>query len=111
MPQRQVNLSAGPGFTSIFATIPLHYLKIWKDDERNTINLVYRLPNDNFTATYTTDSSMGDIIERVGPGRHGLLGHQAAFSASGQTATELIRMRASDNSVIAINIFESETNL
>lgn len=109
--QRTVATTAGAGFTSILATIPLHYFKIWADADRNVAALEYQLPDDSFATTYTTDASIGDVIERIGPGRHGLLGAPAAFSASGQAATTLIKVRYTDGTSRNVNIYESETNL
>ena len=78
--QRKVTI--GTDYTDISATIPLHYLKIWADNDRNAASLNYKTPDDSFATVFTTDSSIGDIIERFGRGRHGLLGAPAAFSRS-----------------------------
>ena len=109
--QRKLATTAGAGFTDIVATIPLHYLKIWPDGDRNVNALEYQLPDDAFVTTYTTDVSIGDMIERLGPGRHGLLGIPAAFSASGQAATILVKLRFADGTSRSVNIYESETSL
>lgn len=107
--QRIAAVAAGAGFTGIFATIPLHYLKVYPDGDRTAAAMEYKIPDDNFVATYTAD--LGDIIERLGPGRHGLLGHPAQFTRTGQTATELLRIRFADAAARNIVVFESETNL
>lgn len=109
--QRLVTIGAGPTYTSIFATMPCHYLKIVPDGDRNVAAMNYKLPDDNFVSVYTTDVSMGDFIERVGPGLNGFLGYQAAFSASGQTATELIRIKFADDVSRNVIVYESESAL
>jgi hypothetical protein len=109
--QRQVTTTAGAGFTNISATIPVHFLRIWPNADRNVAALEYQLPDDDFATTYTTDVSMGDIIERIGHGRHGLLGHHAAFTASSQTATILAKVRFADGTSRIVNVYESENPL
>ena len=109
--QRSVTIAAGAGFTDVSATIPLHYLKIWPDGDRNIAALEYKVPDDAFATTFSTDVSIGDIIERLGPARHGLLGIPAAFSASGQVATVLIKLRFADGVSRNVNVLESESAL
>lgn len=108
---RKVTVAAGAGFTDISATIPLHFLKVYPDGDRNVAALEYKTPDDSFTATLTTDVSLGDIIERLGSGRHGLLGIPAVFSASLQTATVLLKVRFADGLSRDVIVFESETSL
>lgn len=110
--QRQVTLTGGAGvFDSISATIPLHYLKIWPDGDRQVTTMEYKIPDDSFVQTFITDSSIGDIIERIGPGRSGLLGVPTAYGRSDQVATVIIKIHAGDNSAMKINILESENAL
>lgn len=106
---RQVTL--GANYTDISATIPLHYLKIWADGDRNATALEYKTPDDDFTANFITDASMGDFIERIGPGRHGLLGVPTGFSKSSQVATVLLKIRFVGGGAAVINILESENAL
>jgi len=108
--QRQIT-SAGATYDDIVATIPCHYLKIWPDGDRNVAALQYKLPNDSFTAVYTSDVSIGDVIELVGPGRHGFLGVPAEFARSGQAATVMAKVRFADSASRVINILEDETQL
>lgn len=106
---RKVTL--GAAFTSISATIPLHYLKCYLDGDRNSIDLQYKTPDDAFTATLSTDATSGDMIERKGPGRSGLLGVPTAYGRSGQVATVLLQVRCSDGSAKDLVVFESEDAL
>lgn len=109
MVQRQVTLTGGAGvYTSIRATTPLHYLRVWKDDERDALAFTYRLPDDSFATTYQTDESQGDIIERTGHGASGLLGKPPGYVAADTPALgdEILRIRAVDDSAAVINILE-----
>lgn len=106
--QRKVTVAAGPGYTDILATIPSHSVQIWPDGDRNVAAINYKLPDDNFTAVYTTDFSIGDVIQLVGPGRSGLLGIPAAFSASSQVATTLIKVKFSDDVSRDVIVYEDE---
>lgn len=109
--QRQVTVAAGAGFTNIEATIPVHFLRVWPNGDRNVAALEYQTPDDDFATTFTTDVTMGDIIERIGHGRHGLLGHHAAFTQSEQTATVLLKVRFADAVSRIVNVYESENPL
>lgn len=111
--QRQVTLTAGAGFTDVLATIALHYLKIWANGDRNSVAIEYKLPDDAFATTYTTDASMGDVIERIGHGREGILGRPPNYNASGVPATGdvIIQLHAADNSAMVVNVYESESQL
>lgn len=108
---RIVTIGAGPSYTSIYATIPAHYLKITPDSDRNIAAMNYKLPKDNFTAVFTTDASIGDSVEQIGSGLYTFLGTQAAFSASLQAATELIRVKFADDVSRDVVVFESENAL
>lgn len=109
--QRKVTIGAGPTYTNIVATIPLHYLKVYPDGDRNLAAMNYKTPDDNFTAVLTTDASSGDMIERLGPGRSGLLGYPAAFTASLQAATVLLQVKFADDVSRDVIVHESENAL
>ena len=108
MKTRKVTIAAGPGYTAINATIPCHYLKVTPDGDRNVGAMNYKVPDDSFTAVFTTDSSIGDSIERIGSGLYGLLGYPAAFAASEQTATKLLDVKFADDVSRDVIVFESE---
>lgn len=106
--QIKVTVAAGAGFTDIPSTIPCHSVQIWPDGDRNVAALEYKLPEDNYAATFTTDVSIGDVIQLIGPGRSGQLGHPAAFAASGQIATVYAKVRFADGISRDVNVFEDE---
>ena len=111
--QRAATIAAGAGFTAVRATIPVHYLKVYRNADRNAAAIEYQLPDDAFATTYTTDASSGDIIELLGHGRSGLLGVPPGFNAVGAPAlgTELIRLRSADSAEITVTVYESESDL
>jgi len=109
--QRKVTVAAGAGFTDIPATIPCHSVQVWPDGDRNVAALEYKVVDDNFTATFTTDASIGDILQFVGHGSHGLLGFPAAFSASLQIATILTKVRFADGISRDVIVYEDENPL
>lgn len=106
--QRKVTVAAGAGFTDILATIPSHSVQIWGDADRNVAALEYKLPNDSFATTFTTDASIGDVIQLVGPGHNGLIGSPAAFTASAQLATTLAKVRFADGVSRDVLVYEDE---
>ncbi len=55
--QAKVTIAAGAGFTDIPSTIPSHQVQIWPDGDRNLSAMEYKIPDDSFTATQTTDAS------------------------------------------------------
>lgn len=108
--QRSQDIAAGAGFTNIVATICLHYLKVYENGDR-TKALDYQTPDDAFTTTFTTKA--GDVIERIGHGRSGMLGRPAGFTAYQDPATgdTILKVRTNDASGTTVTIIESENEL
>jgi hypothetical protein len=104
--QSKVTIAAGAGFTDVPATIPSHQVQIWPDSDRNAAAMEYKVPDDNFTATFTTDASLGDILQFIAPG-DSLLGYPAAFSASLQAAFIYAKIRFADGVSRDVIRFES----
>ena len=111
MAQRQVAVGIGPDYTSIRATIPCHYMKVWEDGER-AHDLEYTLPDDGFLTVYRT-KDLYDVIELIGHGRAGPIGRPAGYCAENVPALGdiVMKIRAQDASAITINVYESVSEL
>lgn len=108
--QRLVVISSGVGYTNILATIPGHYLKIYEQGDR-ALAFNYKLPDDAFVSVYT--SKAGDVIERIGHGRSGILGRPPNYNASGIPATGdvLIQINTVSGTGTTVVVVESESEL
>lgn len=108
--QYQVILTGGATFDSIPATQFAHFMLLWQDGARGS-SFEYKLPNDDFTAIYTTKA--GDPIRLQGDGRTGALGRPANFApTNGQTAADaVIQVREAAGAAALLNIIESASEI
>ncbi len=108
--QYQLSLTGGEVFDSIPATQFAHFMLLWEDGNRGGV-FQYKLPNDGFTAVYTTKA--GDPIKLQGDGRYGCLGRPAGFApTNGQTVADtVIKIRDSGGAAAVLNIIESSSEI
>lgn len=106
MPEPKVTLVALNGsagaFVSVPATIAARYVRIREDEAATAQGLAYKLPNDNFTATFTVgvpsspnlpQIELGSLVA-IQDGGGAVLGQPAQNTANGVSA---FNYRAADN--------------
>ena len=120
MPKQRLITTNPGGYTAIRATTAVHYLKVYKDGDRDTA-LMYKEKSDGFIAEYTT--AVTDAVEQIGHGRSGLIGRPPNYNAEDTPllvapaaddsggGDVILYVKMSDDSAKDIVIYESENEL